>query len=221
MYHRPTMHMPPMEHMSFWELTKNSPEWVAAIASSLFAAITVLVLYWQVRVMRWVGRNSDRHERTQNRLIQFQLENEWVLRMNAEREKILTQARKLQLVAGCLRERERSSDQTNWEELRDRVVELSERLRILDARAHNGQYDNKWYLPLVVYVDAIVKIVLEDGKFNDTYALTSVVPNLSTRTMLKELNTKLEPIAVFLDLENAIRMEFSDFKDKWDAALAS
>jgi hypothetical protein len=207
--------------MSFWELVKNSPEWVGVFATSIFAAITVLVLYWQVRVMRWQGRNSDRHERTQNRLIQFQLENEWLLRLNAEREKILTLARKLHLVAGCLRERERSCDQISWEELQDRVLELDERLRILDVRVHSGQYDNKWYVPLVAYVGVILRTILEDREHNDTYALTNLIPNLSTRTALKDLNTQFEPTAIFLDLEAAIRMEFSDFKDKWEAALPS
>ncbi len=86
--------------MSLWELAKNSPEWVGVFASSLFAAVTVGVLCWQARLMKWQGSNSDRHERRQNTLIQFQLENEWVLRLNAEREEILTLARKLHLVAG-------------------------------------------------------------------------------------------------------------------------
>jgi hypothetical protein len=210
-----------MEHMSFWELVKNSPEWVGVFATSVFAAITVLVLYRQVRVMRWQGRNSDRHERTQNRLIQFQLENEWVLRMNAEREKILTLARKLHLVTDCLREREQGGDEIHWEELQDRVVELSERLRILDVRVFSGNYDGKWYAGHVVYVGSVLRAVLDDRKFNDANALTNLTPNLSTRTTLKTLNTEFEPTTIFLDLETAIRMEFSDFKDKWDAALAS
>jgi hypothetical protein len=29
------MHLPSMERMSFWELVKNSPEWVTVLANSL------------------------------------------------------------------------------------------------------------------------------------------------------------------------------------------
>jgi len=207
--------------MSFWQLVKNSPEWVAVLANALFAVITIGVIVWQVLVMRWQGRISERHESIQNRLIRLQHEHEWLLRLNAEREKILALARKLHLVAGCLRERQQAGDVLNWEELQDRVFELSERLRILDARAYSGAYDSKWSVTLTCYVNAVLKAVTDDGKFNATYAQTNAIPNQSTRKALKEANDEYKPTGILLDLETAIRMEFLDFKDKWDAELPS
>ncbi len=87
-------------------------------------------------------------------------------------------------------------------------------------RVYSGVYD-KWYVALVFYVEAVLKAVVDDEKFNETYALTNLTPNLTTRTALKNLNAEHNPTGIFLDLEAAIRMEFFDFKGKWDAALAS
>lgn len=64
----------------------HNPEWMAVFASSVFAFFTVVVIVWQVRVMIWQGKNSDRHERTQNRLLRLQFEREWMERKNAQRE---------------------------------------------------------------------------------------------------------------------------------------
>jgi hypothetical protein len=218
-YHLLIMHLPQMEPMSFWELVKNSPEWAGVISSTAFAIVTTVVIIWQVRVMRWQGRNSERHEYIQNRLIRLQHEHEWLLRLNAEREKILAMARKLHLIAGCLKERQQAGDVLNWEELQDKVFELSERLRVLDVRAYSGAYDSKWSATLTLYVNAVLKAVIDDGKFNVTYAQTNAIPNVSTRKALEEANDTYSPTGIFLDLETAIRMEFGEFKDKWDAEL--
>jgi hypothetical protein len=40
-----------------------------------------------------------------------------------------------------------------------------------------------------------------------------------TMKKLEGANKHHDPIKVFLDLETAIRMEFFDFKEKWDALL--
>src|ERR1700722_13431102 len=68
-----------MHEMSKWEFVLNNPEWVAVFASAVFAVFTIVVIVWQVgvmkaqvRVMVWQGRNSSRHESIQNRLIQSQ-----------------------------------------------------------------------------------------------------------------------------------------------------
>jgi hypothetical protein len=92
-----------MQEMTFWQLVRNSPEWVGVFANALFAIVTIGVVIWQVLVMRWQGRNSDRHERIQNRLIRLQHEHEWLLRMNAEREQVLKLARKLHIAVRCLK----------------------------------------------------------------------------------------------------------------------
>jgi hypothetical protein len=63
--------------------------------------------------------------------------------------------------------------------------------------------------------------VLEDGNINRKLDLPGETPNLSTRKELKAVDDRHNPISIFIDLETAIRMEFLDFKDKWDAALPS
>jgi cell division protein FtsL len=211
---------PPMQEMSFWQLVKNSPEWVGVFANALFAIVTIGVVIWQVRVMKWQGRNSQRHERIQNKLIRLQHEHECLLLLNAEREKILKLANKLHLAATSLKETESKGDPLIWEELRNTVHELHDRLRILDVAAYSGLHD-QWHPNLEDYVDAVRNAVLEDGKFNSTHSLTDQTPNLFTRKALKDVDDRCEPISIFLDLETAIRMEFSEFKEKWDAELPS
>jgi hypothetical protein len=225
-----------MEYLSFWHLVKNSPEWVGVFANGLFAATTIGVIVWQVRVMktqtrimaiqvrvmRWQGHVSARHERIQNRLIHLQHEHEWLLRLNAEREQILKLARKMHLAAGCLNQSYSGGDKLSWEELLETVHELNERLRILDISAYGGAYD-KWYERLTEYVDAVQKITFEDGSFSsaDTHTPRIAIPSSSTRKALQDADIQYKPIEIFLDLEAAIRMEFFEFKKKWDAALPS
>jgi hypothetical protein len=209
-----------MHAISFWELVKNSPEWVGVFANALFALVTIGVVIWQVRVMKWQGRNSERHERIQNRLIRLQHEHEWMLRINAEREQFLRLGRKLHLAAGCLRQVSSIADKINWEQVQDTAYELRDRLGILDLRAYSGLYDS-WHPSLETYVDAVLKAVIEDQKFDGTYGTTDGTPNLSTRKALEDADECYKPISIFLDIETAIRMEFFEFKNKWDAELVS
>jgi hypothetical protein len=212
-----------MEPMSFWQLLENNPEWVAVISSTIFALVTTGIVIWQVfvmkaqvRVMRWQGRSSARHERIQNRLLRLQHEHEWVLRRNQEREQLLKLARKLHLAAGCLDKTPSSTDQISWNEVRDTVFELSRRMSILDVGIYTGAYD-QWFSGLEDYVDAVQQAMIDDKKVNDRFSMPGGVPNLSTRKALKDIDSRFEPIKIFLDLEAAIRMEFFEFKKKWDA----
>jgi cell division protein FtsL len=200
-----------MHEMSFWELAKSSPEWVAVFANAIFATVTIGVVIWQVCVMKWQGRVSERHERIQNRLIRLQHEHEWLLRLNAERERILDIARKLHLAASCLELRSSDGDRHNWEELQNTVHELSGRLRILDIGAYAGKYD-QWFPSLEAYVETVQQVVIEDGT-------TEPTPSLSTRQALKDADGRYKPIGIFLDLETAIRIEFFEFKTKWESKL--
>jgi hypothetical protein len=211
-----------MEYMSFWQLVENSPEWVGVFANALFAATTIVVIIWQVcvmkaqtrvmrlqvRAMRWQGHLSARHEGIQNRLTHLQLEREWVFHKNREREQLLKLARKLHLAAGCL-EQPSGGNKLIWEEVQDTVHELSERLRILDVVIYSGEY-GMWFPSLSEYVAAVLDAVIGDS---------DEIPNLSTRKAMKAAEDRYKPINIFLDLEAAIRMEFFDFKNKWDAAL--
>lgn len=58
--------------------------------------------------------------------------------------------------------------------------------------------------------------MIEDEPSDSTYA-----PNRSTTMVLKDAEDHHKPTKIFLDLEAAIRMEFFEFKNKWDAALPS
>src|SRR5580704_9362828 len=96
----------PMQEMPFWELVKNSPEWVSVFASALFAGVTIVVIIWQVRVMKsqvrvmkWQAKISARHERRQNDLIRLQHEHDWLNALNVKREVILKTASNLHIKA--------------------------------------------------------------------------------------------------------------------------
>lgn len=214
-----------MQPMSLSQLILNNPEWMGVFANALFAVITIGVITWQgcmmraqvrvmalqVRVMRWQGRLSARHERIQNRLIRLQHEHEWVLQRNREREQLLKLGRDLHLTAGCLREKSSTADHLHWEQLQDTIHELHSRLNILDVAVFSSENDG-WFFNLKGYVDAVLKAVIDEN---------SETPNLSTRKALKDADDAYKPINIFLDLEAAIRMEFFDFKNKWDDALPS
>lgn len=198
-----------MEPMSFWQLVENNPEWAGVIASATFAFFTLLVITWQVCVMIWQGRNSDRHERIQNRLIRLQHEHEWVLRKNQEREQLLKLGRKLHLDLGVLEHSSSEAEATVWAEMKDTMYELDSRLKILDLATFSTLYD-KWYFTLGEYVEAVVKIVVDEP---------SEFPSDRTKKALYDAEQHHKPIEIFLNIEEAIRMEFFDFKGKWDAAL--
>jgi hypothetical protein len=165
----------------------------------------------QVRVMKWQVRSSARQNRIQNLLIRLQHEHEWVIQKNREREQLLKLARDLHLAVGCLREESSDVDHLHWERVQDIVHELYARLNILDPAVFSSSYDG-WFFNLEGYVDAILKAVIDDAPSTET-------PNVSTRKALKEADDHYKPTSIFLDLETAIRMEFFDFKNKWDAAL--
>jgi hypothetical protein len=200
-----------MQPMSLWQLLLNNPEWVAVFASSLFSLVTVIVIIWQVCVMTWQGRTSARHERIQNKLIRLQREHEWVWQRNRERGQLLESARKLNLAVGILVSEQSSSfEPISWGEIQDASHELSARLRILDVAVFTGFYD-QWFSKLEDYVDAIQHVVIEESNVQ--------CPSSETKDKLKEVQGTYNPIGIFLEIEAAIRMEFFEFKKKWDALL--
>jgi hypothetical protein len=81
---------------------------LGVFANALFALVTITVIIWQVcvmkaqvRVMKWQGRTSARHERMQNQLIRLEIEHSGLQLLNDEGSQILKMARKLHLAAGC------------------------------------------------------------------------------------------------------------------------
>jgi hypothetical protein len=203
----------------------NSPEWVGVIASTVFAVCTIAIIWRQVcvmqaqvRVMQWQGRNSSRHEQIQNQLLRLQHEHEWLLRLNAEREQLLKSARDLYLTASSLKEEQSIADVLNWGRLQDIAYELHRRLDILDSTVFTGQYD-QWYASLDDYVESVLATVSNDYELRETYKLKDEGPVLSTRKSLQAAVEQYKPMDIFLNMESAIRMEFFDFKKRWDAIL--
>jgi hypothetical protein len=198
-----------MHPMSLWQLLLNNPEWVAVFASSLFSLVTVIVIIWQVSVMIWQGRTSARHERTQNQLIRLQHEHEWVWQKNRERGQILELTRKLHSAVAPLLD-EKSFEGITWGDALEAGHELNARLSILDVTAI-GFYD-QWFPKLEQYVGAVLKAIIEEPNIG--------YPSPETRKKLADAQKQGNPIALTLEIETAIRMEFFEFKQKWDALLA-
>jgi hypothetical protein len=92
-------------------------------------------------------------------------------------------------------------------------------LKILDVAAFTGDNDD-WFPSLSGYVDAVLEAVVADSKFNREFNVKYESPNLTTRKALKAAHDRYNPFRIFLDLEAAIRMEFFDFKNRWDAETA-
>ncbi len=215
----------PMHEMTWWDLVLNSSEWISVFANALFAAVTIVVIAWQVcvmkaqvRVMKWQGRNSARHEMIQNRLVRLQHEHEWLLQMNREREQLLRLGRKLHLAVSGLKEQRVISDPGVWMEVIDTADELDSRIKIFDIAALTEH--DFWFHILNSYVEAVLGVVSDDSKFNRTFNLKSESPNLSTREKLKDITGQYNPTKIFLDIEAAIRLALLDFKRKWDTTLA-
>ncbi len=198
-----------MHPLSLWQLLLNNPEWVAVFASSLFSLVTVIVIIWQVCVMIWQGRTSARHERIQNKLIRLQHEHEWLWQTNRERTEIAALTRRLHRAIGPLLDH-KSLEGLIWGETLDIADDLRSRLDVLDTATFAGPYD-QWFPKLEQYVDAVLKAVVEEASGH---------PTDEARRKLADAEKQGNPIDIGLEIEAAIRMEFFEFKEKWDALLA-
>jgi hypothetical protein len=212
-----------MQPMSWGHLILNSPEWVAVFASALFAVVTIGVVIWQVcvmkaqvRVMIWQARSSHRNEQTQNRLLRLQHEHEWVRQRNREREELLKLAGKLSSAVSCLKDPRSRSAPQHWYDVQSTAYELESRLSLVDITAFLGVYDH-WYPNLRQYLEAVLDVVLDDSKYPQPDS--SGWPAPETVQALAAVAERCNPTKILLDLQTAIRMEFYDFKKKWDALL--
>lgn len=206
------MYLPIEMHDYTWtQLLKDNPEW----ATVVFSAFTTLVIFWQVVVMILQGRGVDRRERQQNNLMRLQFDHSLLIRMNAEREKILQMAREVHHLAGCLTIPPMTGGESFWDELPVKTYELEQRLRILDQGAYTGPND-EWYFQLEEYVKDVARIIGEDGEFQKLFKLDHRTPVESTRVKLKEAEDRRNPIGIMLDIEKAIRLEFFEFKYRLD-----
>jgi hypothetical protein len=227
------MHPPVQLHeMTRLEFLLNNPEWVAVFASAVFAVFTIIVIIWQVfvmkaqvRVMVWQGRTSARHEsrqnrliESQNRLIRFQFEHQRIQIVNGERAQLLKLGRKLHLSAICLKETPSEHDGIFWDEVVDEVSELNERLSTLDVDAYAGFY-GEWYFHLTDYVESLLRAVADDGQYAP--AVPGARPAPTTVATVLATEKRCNPTKIFLEIETAIRMDFFEFKQKWDAETSN
>lgn len=235
------MPMPLEMHEYTWvQLLKDNPEWATLATTILFAIITTIVIIRQVcvmqaqtRIMKWQATNSVRHEHQQNRLLErqnklvrFQFEFGWIRETNTERERLLTLVRRLAFSAECLagqgpvrfaEAREASAaEKLNWQQLRERAIELSSRLQILDVAIVSGERDREWYKPLTQYVTATLTLIEDDFHFKSTFNMKETAPGLSAINSIKGTLTTFQPNKIALNLEDAIRSEFLAFKQRWD-----
>jgi|HubBroStandDraft_5_1064220.scaffolds.fasta_scaffold127013_2 hypothetical protein len=222
----------PMHEMSKLEFLLNNPEWVAVFASAVFAVFTITVIIWQVfvmkeqvRVMVWQGRTSARHEsrqnrliESQNRLIRFQFEHERIQILNGERARLLKLGRKLQLSVSCLKETPSEHDGIFWDEVVDEASELNVRLSTLDIDAYDDFY-GEWYFHLTDYVESLLRAIADDGK--QPAIAPGIRPAPTTVAALLAIEKRCDPTQIFLEIETAIRMDFFDFKNRWDAETSN
>jgi len=208
----------PMHEMSWTEIIKDNPEWVAVIASSVFAFVTVAVIIWQVCVMIWQGKNSDRHERAQNRLLKLQFEREWLERANTQREELLALVRELFATTLGLHTGVTTGDPERLNRVETGARELDRRLAKLDVAVYSGPYNPDWFFPLKGYTEATLKITLEDENYEREYMQ---FPAKESVEALWAANKQFDPAQIIVDLEKAIRMTFMDFKDQWDDLIES
>jgi hypothetical protein len=166
--------------------------------------------------MIWQARSSHRNDQTQNRLLRLQHEHEWILRRNQAREQLLKSVDKLKSAVGCLKDHRSRSAPEHWYTVQDTAYELESRLSVLDHTTYTGMYDD-WYPSLREYVEAITEVVVSDSEYPQRES--SGWPAAETVEALTAINKRCNPTNIYLSLETAIRMEFVDFKTKWDALL--
>jgi hypothetical protein len=229
--YNPAIVYPPIEmrEMSFWKLVENSPEWMAVFASSVFAIVTTIVVWRQyrvmqeqVRLMKWQGENTDRHERQQNRLMQYGYEHEWMKGLNDERERLLNLVRKMQatslalIIAGDYARMQAGTDEQNWRELDQTAGELDARLQVLDVAVYAGTHNADWYQGLREYVASILKAIQDEAEFRYNLKLKREGSSPNLAKLLTAVDDHHDPVKITLGLESAIRTEVTLFKEKWD-----
>ena len=206
----------PMHEMSKSEFILNNPEWVGVLASAIFAFFTICVIIWQVIIMIVQGRRSDRRQRVQNNLIRYQIARDGVQQRNQERSEILKLASRLKFAAFSLRRNATSTDEENWESVQNTAFELDGLLKILDIATYSMPYD-QWYFALEDYVEAVIQAVNGDVELHPIFKAPYNLPAPPTRIELELAFERYDPTKIILDIQAAIRMEFFDLKNMWDA----
>jgi hypothetical protein len=223
MYHRLAMYPAmPMHEMSKLEFIVNNPEWVTVLTSSLFAIVTLCIIWrqksvmqqqaqimvQQKEIMRVQAETSARHERQQNRLIQLQHEHDWLTALNVKREEVLATAEKLHIDTLFVINGPFVTDMKGWSDLQHGRAKLKLQLDVLDVAAYLENKDD-WHAQLMNWCAALFNVISEDYKVNK-----SGTPTMATRVALKELDKVQVPTKAMVAIRKAIRTDTDTFKKR-------
>jgi hypothetical protein len=217
-----------MHEMSLWDVLRNNPEWVAAIAAVVtalaalvFGVVTALIIASQVAVMIWQTRSGDRRERHQNNLARLQHEHDWLDALNAKRQSILRTAEKLHIKLLYIIADHGPYVDVVWNEFLELRTDLNLKMKILDVAAYADAPDS-WYNGLTAWCDDLFTIVKQHFKRATKHGVPDVpmVPDSETINALKATETKHDPVKRMFALRLAIKTETEAFKHKWDAEIA-
>lgn len=228
-----------MQEYTWTQLIKNSPEWVGVIASSLFAAITAIIIWRQKRAMdrqvnvtrelgeatnrilmhqteilRLQGEISAQHQRTQNVILRLQHEHDWLTAYNARREKLLRTVTTLHTLILTIVGTPAYDARGTWSEFLQCRSDMKSQLDLLDAAAFTKETTG-WYAELQSWNAELFKIITN---YFDTTS-TPGYPSDTEQQSLKELEHKLNPIRTIYALQRAIQNDTEEFKKRWEAEV--
>jgi hypothetical protein len=225
-----TLLPPEMHEYTFVQLLKDSPEWVGVCATSLFATLTAAIIFWQVLVMKaqtrislQESRRGARHDRqqnvllhSQNRLIRYQFEYEWLKELNADRLSILDELRSVYVKSNLMASQEQAPEGV-WAELKSLILDLDARLRM--AGAFLGK--DEWYDDGYGYIAHLTSAVAHERAMEVSMRMAAhETPNAETRKAFLEGEQLFKPVFTLAKIENSIRLEAFKFKKSWDSEFS-
>ena len=195
----------PMHEMTKLEWMLNNPEWVNALASGLFAIITIGIILAQVIF-------STRAQGRQNKLLQYQLEYARMQSLNVVREDIRARVMKLRTYLSLVKQ---GGSTVSWDDLRDSVYDLYDQVLRLDSSVYSGHFDG-WYGLLIRYIEDMFKAVASDSEAGGG---TGKCPTDATLKAFDAAESSWTPLQIAPEIGTAIRMTGNVFHAKWSKLL--
>jgi hypothetical protein len=219
------------QQMSFWKLVENNPEWVGALATILFGAVTAViiavqvvvmraqtrVMHFQANIMNRQRRDAERLMKAQNVLIRWQHEHEWLQLRNRDRLELIDIVRELWASIGALTGDGREVDKQLMVDTRERAERLRQRMSTLDVASYSSPID-EWFYALSQYTERVTEILAASGENSDEHAARwpRGIPTTATVEELRRTETLFNVAMIVTELESSIRVDYLDFKRKWD-----
>jgi hypothetical protein len=195
-----------MHEMTKWEWVLNNPEWVNVLTTSLFAAFTIGIIATQAIL-------SNHAQQRQNMLLQYQLEYARMRSLNIVREEVLALVSKLRRCLSLVKLG--SGEGLGWDDMREAVYDLIDKVNSLDASIYSGYYDG-WCGTLRGYMDDVFEAVKNDS---DVDGGTGPCPTAATLAAFDEAESKWSPLDIAVEIKTAIRMSGNVFYEKWSGLL--